>query len=63
MMRCRVCGCTQTDACANGCEWVEDHLCSVCHDAAKALAVWCAEARRPNKTALWREAQKMQEAA
>lgn len=29
---CRVCGCTQTRACSNGCAWVEVDLCSTCHD-------------------------------
>jgi len=27
---CRVCGCTDEDACEGGCEWVEDDLCSRC---------------------------------
>ena len=28
--RCRVCGCTQDNACPEGCEWVEHDLCSAC---------------------------------
>ena len=28
--RCRVCGCTDADACAGGCTWVEHDLCSSC---------------------------------
>ena len=28
--RCRVCGCTQNNACPGGCWWVEDDLCSAC---------------------------------
>jgi len=28
--RCRVCGCTDDDACEDGCSWVEDDLCSSC---------------------------------
>ena len=28
---CRVCGCTDDEACAGGCHWVEDDLCSACH--------------------------------
>ncbi len=27
---CRVCGCTQDNACLGGCCWVEDDLCSQC---------------------------------
>lgn len=27
---CRVCGCTQDNACAGGCCWVEEDLCSRC---------------------------------
>ena len=29
---CRVCGCTDDDACASACWWVDRHLCSSCHD-------------------------------
>ncbi len=29
---CRVCGCTQYNACEEGCWWVEDNLCSTCVD-------------------------------
>ncbi len=28
--RCRVCGCTDDQACAGGCWWVADDLCSAC---------------------------------
>lgn len=31
---CRVCGCTQHNACPGGCYWVEDDLCSACADKA-----------------------------
>jgi protein gp37 len=27
---CRVCGCTQNNACEDGCYWVEDNLCNKC---------------------------------
>lgn len=27
---CRVCGCTDWQACPRGCWWVEDDLCSAC---------------------------------
>jgi hypothetical protein len=32
---CRVCGCTDDDACEEGCWWVEFDLCSACADAQK----------------------------
>lgn len=28
---CRVCGCTEHAACADGCYWTERHLCSRCN--------------------------------
>lgn len=28
--RCRICGCTQFNACRGGCWWVADDLCSNC---------------------------------
>lgn len=31
---CRVCGCTQNNACPGGCYWVEPDLCSACAEAA-----------------------------
>ena len=30
MRRCRVCGCTDLQACEGGCWWIEDDLCSSC---------------------------------
>lgn len=30
---CRICGCTQTQACPGGCYWVEPDLCSACRRA------------------------------
>lgn len=30
---CRVCGCTEGNACGDGCYWVEDDLCSSCAEA------------------------------
>lgn len=30
---CRICGCTETNACPGGCWWVEPDLCSACHRA------------------------------
>lgn len=31
--QCRVCGCTELDACPGGCSWVEEDLCSRCANA------------------------------
>lgn len=31
--RCRICGCTDDEACEGGCSWVEEDLCSTCADA------------------------------
>jgi hypothetical protein len=28
--RCRVCGCTNDNACPGGCSWIEPDLCSAC---------------------------------
>jgi hypothetical protein len=30
---CRICGCSDDDACEGGCIWVEPDLCNVCADA------------------------------
>lgn len=30
---CRICGCTETQACPGGCYWVEPDLCSACAEA------------------------------
>ena len=35
--RCRVCGCTQNNACPGGCYWVEEDLCSACVEKAENL--------------------------
>jgi hypothetical protein len=55
LVRCRVCGCTEVDACAPGCSWVDSSLCSVCDEVIDALGVWFCDSRRPNVTALLRE--------
>jgi len=33
---CRVCGCSDEDACEEGCHWVEEDLCSSCVDVVGA---------------------------
>lgn len=32
---CRVCGCTQNNACPGGCYWIEEYLCSRCAEMSK----------------------------
>lgn len=34
---CRVCGCTDDNACPGGCYWVEEDLCNVCAEVLAAL--------------------------
>lgn len=36
---CRVCGCTEHDACEGGCSWIEGDLCSKCEGKAPAASV------------------------
>lgn len=31
--KCRICGCTDMQACPGGCSWVEPDLCSACEEA------------------------------
>lgn len=57
LVRCRVCGCTNVDACMPSCGWTPGYtdLCTGCDDAAVALVKWCDGARRVNRSGLWRE--------
>lgn len=55
LTRCRVCGCTEMDACAPSCSWVDADLCSVCQAAVDAMVEWFHDARRANFAALRRE--------
>ena len=34
---CRVCGCTENNACPGGCWWAEDDLCSACAEKQKRV--------------------------
>jgi hypothetical protein len=54
-MKCRFCGCTENDACPEGCSWAEPNLCSVCALFKKGLAEYYENARRsPSKALLGR---------
>lgn len=35
--KCRVCGCTDIEACPGGCYWVEDDLCSECVETGEEI--------------------------
>lgn len=55
LTRCRVCGCTEVNACAGGCSWVEKDLCSTCAVAVEGLIQFHLNAQRANMAALNRE--------
>jgi hypothetical protein len=42
MTKCRVCECTEVDACATGygCAWVTEDLCSTCADFLETMAAY-----------------------
>ncbi|QAT49139.1 hypothetical protein EQM14_04760 [Caproiciproducens sp. NJN-50] len=33
---CRICGCTQDNACPGGCWWIKEDLCSSCYEKLKS---------------------------
>lgn len=39
--KCRVCGCTDSNACLGGCYWVEDDLCSKCAESGPESCANC----------------------
>lgn len=55
---CRICKCTERQACNGGCSWVagEGDLCSVCAVAVEELAVWFSQALTPRIELLVAEA-------
>jgi len=55
-MRCRVCGCTEENACNPPCGWAFANLCTNCSSVASAIAEWMDSAVRANFTGLIREA-------
>lgn len=54
-VRCRVCGCTEVEACNPPCSWREPDLCSACAVTAFVLREWKQGAHQPNMAALMRE--------
>ena len=59
MMACRVCGCTEIEACNPPCSWVAPSLCSGCAGIVHAITDWMDEAHRANFAALIREAKQI----
>lgn len=57
MKRCRVCGCTEQNACYPPCEWdeAEPEICSTCADLLVTMADWSYSVPRANMAALMRE--------
>ncbi len=52
---CRVCGCTDDNACNPPCAWFDPTLCTTCALAAEALREWSNATVRPSLAALLRE--------
>ncbi len=60
LVRCRVCGCTETEPCDPPCAWEqgEEDLCTGCAGLVQALLYWRIEgAPHPSLAALLREVQ------
>jgi hypothetical protein len=57
LTRCRVCGCTELEACNPPCGWApgEDDLCTNCAATVQVMATWQEGAHRANISALLRE--------
>lgn len=57
LIKCRVCGCTEREACNPPCGWQpgELDLCTSCADAIWELRAWLERAHRPSMRALVRE--------
>ena len=57
LIRCRVCGCTEREACNPPCAWTPGtpDLCSNCEATIQVLMTWQEGAHRANRAALLRE--------
>jgi hypothetical protein len=60
LLKCRICGCTETEPCNPPCAWASGDfrgdICTSCADLAQAVAEWMEDARRPKPNRLIREA-------
>jgi hypothetical protein len=56
-VRCRMCGCTEIEACDPPCGWEpgEGDLCTTCADVMRAMLHWFRAGHHPTKTSLLRE--------
>lgn len=52
---CRVCGCSDAEACPSGCAWYDPTLCTTCALAVEAVVEWIEEAHKPDTNRLMRE--------
>lgn len=55
LVRCRVCGCTEIEACNPPCGWADGDLCTTCAEAVRSLLEWEESARLPRLAPLVRE--------
>jgi len=60
LTRCRVCGCTEMEACYPPCGWQpgEADLCDRCHEMAYRMRVFIGGAHRYSQAALFREVER-----
>jgi hypothetical protein len=52
--RCRFCGCTDDDACPDGCSWTKHNLCSECAEFLEKLKAYWMVSRKVTKASLGR---------
>lgn len=55
LVRCRMCGCSELEACAPTCAWAQPDLCDSCESAVTSVSQWMLRAHRPSWNALKRE--------
>ncbi len=60
-LRCRVCALTERRAWTPHCGWADANLCGRCAAMAEALARWLHGSRWRGRTALWREAERVEQ--
>lgn len=64
-IKCRVCSCTQRQACNPPCGWEpgEKDLCTTCAEVLRAMAEWFNAAHQPNTITLVREFERQKSAS